>query len=50
MDISLFSVQMVISLILRGTLAVSVVIVIRVFRVLELSGFSELLGLPGFSR
>ena len=47
MVISVFSVQMVISLILMGTLAVSVVIAIRVFRVLELSGLSELLGLPG---
>ncbi len=33
MDISVFSAQMVISLILRGTFAVSVVIIIRAFRV-----------------
>ncbi len=35
MVISVFSAQMVISLILMGALAISVVIVIRVFRVLR---------------
>ena len=50
MVIGVFSAQMVISLILMGTLAVSVLIVIRALGFLELSGLSELLGLPEFSR
>ncbi len=40
MVISVFSVQMEISLILVGTLAVSVVIVIRVFRVFRVNRLS----------
>ncbi len=47
---SVFSVQMVISLIFSCTLAVSVVVVIRVSVFFELSGLSELLWLPGLSR
>jgi hypothetical protein len=43
MTTSVFSVQTVISLILRGTLAISVVIIIRIFRsFIELLGLSEI--------
>ncbi len=51
MVISVFSAQMVISLILRGTLAVSVVIIIRVFSVFRVIGYQSYQGwLPGVSR
>jgi hypothetical protein len=50
MVISVFSVRMAISLILTGTLAVSVVIVIRVFRVFRVIRIIRVIRVTGISR